>query len=170
MGNGTGIRDIEDKFDELISLIKCNNNACRVVLCTVAPRKDVDVTQLNGCIERLGEHWKNQQVEIASECFNSFFKNGQLATRFYSQDGIHLTSSGVKRLLDAINRQHQIVVDFNNCVFGTKRPSNFLGRSGGIRKSLNRQQQGRSGGFGRFRCFGCNATGHKIADCWYKNQ
>ena len=67
-------------------------------------------------------------MEAASDCFNLFFKNGILATRFYNQDGIHLTSSGVKRLLDDMNRQHQIVIDFNNCVFGPKRSSNFLGR------------------------------------------
>ena len=36
--NGTGIRSIEDKYDELISLIKCNNSACWVFLCTVVPR------------------------------------------------------------------------------------------------------------------------------------
>ena len=79
---------------------------------------DVDVTQLNGCIQRLAEHWKNQQIEIASECHNLFFKDGQLSSRFYGQDGIHLTNSGVKRLLDAINRQFHVVTDFNTCVFG----------------------------------------------------
>ena len=28
----------------------------------------------------------------------------------------------------------------------------------------------RNGGFGRFRCYGCNGTGHKVADCWYRNK
>ena len=93
--NSTSVGVIEDKYDQLISLIKCNNSACRVILCTVVPRGGVDVTQLNGCIQRLAEHWKNQQIEIASECHNLFFKDGQLSSRFYDQDGIHLTNSGV---------------------------------------------------------------------------
>ena len=90
---------IEDKYDVLISLVKCNNSACRVILCTVVSRGDVDVTQLNGCIQRLAEHWRNQPVEIASECHKLFFKDSQLSSRFYDQDGIHLTNLGIKRLL-----------------------------------------------------------------------
>ena len=130
--NGTGTRAFEDKYDELISLI--NNSACRVILCTVVPRGDVDVRQLNDCIQRLGKHWKNQQVEVASECYTFFFADGQLSARFFNQDGIHLTNPVVKRLLDAINRHLSIVADFDTCVFGSMRPSNFQRRPGGMRQ------------------------------------
>ena len=171
--NGTGTRAIEDKYDELIRLIKCNNSACRVILCTVVPRGDVDVRPINDCIQRLGKHWKNQQVEVASECHTFFFADGQLSARFFNQDGIHLTNPGVKRLLDAINRHFTIVADFDTCVFGTMRPSNFQRRPGGMRQGQagqHRMRNGGFGGFGRFRCYGCNGTGHKVADCWYRNK
>ena len=89
------------------------------------PEGDVDVRQINDCIQRLGKHWKNQQVEVASECHTFFFADGQLSARFFNQDGIHLTNPDVKRLFDAINRHFTIVADFDTCVFGTMRPSNF---------------------------------------------
>ena len=133
--NGTGTRAIEDKYDKLISLIKCNNSPCRVILCTVVPRGDVDVIQIDDCIQRLGKHWKNQQVGVATECHTFFFADGQLSARFFNQDGIHLTNPGVKRLLDAINRHFTIVANFDTCVFGTMRPSNFQRRPGGLNAS-----------------------------------
>ena len=79
----------------------------------------------------------------------------------------------MKRLLDAINRHFTIVADFDTCVFGTMRPSNFQRRPGGMRQGQagqHRMRNGGFGGFGRFRCYGCNGTGHKVADCWYRNK
>ena len=139
----------------------------------MVPRGDVDVRPINDCIQRLGKHWKNQQVEVASECHTFFFADGQLSARFFNQDGIHLTNPGVKRLLDAINRHFTIVADFDTCVFGTMRPSNFQRRPGGMRQGQAGQHRMRNGGFGEFgrlRCYGCNGTGHKVVDCWYRNK
>ena len=38
-----------------------------------------------------------------------FFNGGELSTRYFHYDGIHLTASGTKRLLDALNRAFQIL-------------------------------------------------------------
>ena len=50
MASGETIEFIEEKYDELISLIKCGNSKARVYLCSVAPRKDADVLATNRCI------------------------------------------------------------------------------------------------------------------------
>ncbi len=44
-------------------------------------------------------------------------KTGQPAPRYYGNDGIHLSHSGVKRFLDGINRSCEIITDISNCVF-----------------------------------------------------
>ena len=103
--NGKSPEWMEDKFDELISLIKCSNKDCRVILCSLAPCGDVEVTLVNQCIIKLANQWKNQHVKLSSECYNVFFKGEQLTHRYFNQDGIHLSCSRTKRLLDAINRK-----------------------------------------------------------------
>ena len=115
---------IADKYDQLIRLIRSNNNDCRIILCSLVPRGDVDVTKMNQIISELATHCKNQRVECTSECYDVFVKGGQLSTRYFSQDGIHLCGSGTKRLLDAINRKCRIVEDFDKCTFN--RGNNML--------------------------------------------
>ena len=46
--------------------------------------------------------------------------NGLPAARYYASDGIHLSHSGIKRLLDGINR-HVNIDDFQACVIGSLR-------------------------------------------------
>ena len=88
-------------------------------------------------------------------------------------DGIHLTASGTKRLLDALNRGFQIVKDFDNCVFTGKRNMNKANIGSGFhvpqRSNQGQFQAGRRSASGRFPliCFGCHRKGHKIADCWF---
>ena len=106
-----------DKYDQLISLIRCSNNDCRIIFCSLVPRGDVDVTKMNQIISEPATHWKKRRVECASECYDVFFKGGQLSTRYFSQDGIHLCSSCTKRLLNVINRKCRIVEDFDKCTF-----------------------------------------------------
>ena len=51
-----------------------------------------------------------------------FGQNDMPSARYYSNDGIHLSRSDIKRLVDALNRHIEIVTDFNFCVF---KVSNF---------------------------------------------
>ena len=63
VARGDNLRSIEEKYDELISLIKCGNSLCRVILCDVAPRRDIDVQRVNQAIERVATLWSSQKVE-----------------------------------------------------------------------------------------------------------
>ena len=114
----------EEKYDELISLIKCSNRSCKIILCSIAPRTDADVSNFNQAVAKLAMHWRCQNVDYVSSTHDMFFKDGELSTRYFHHDGIHLTASGTKRLLDALNRGFQIVKDFDNCVFTGKRNMN----------------------------------------------
>ena len=100
VARGDNLRSIEEKYDELISLIKCGNSLCRVILCDVAPRRDIDVQRVNQAIERVATHWSSQKVEHVTGTHGLFLKDGQYSTRYYYNDGIHLSTSGTKRLLE----------------------------------------------------------------------
>ena len=163
----------EEKYDELISLIKCSNRSCKIILCSIAPRTDADVSNFNQAVAKLAMHWRCQNVDYVSSTHDMFFKDGEHSTRYFHHDGIHLTASGTKRLLDALNKGFQIVKDFDNCVFTGKRNMNKANIGGGFhvpqRSNQGQFQAGRRPASGRFplKCIGCHQKGHKIADCWF---
>ena len=81
------------------------------------------MTEYNNAIQRLSDHWKIHHVKYIEDTSNLFFgQNGMPSARYYSNDDIHLSRSGIKRLVDALNRHIEIVTDFNFCVF---KVSNF---------------------------------------------
>ena len=53
---------------------------------------------------------------------------GKTRGRYFSSDGIHLSSSGTKRLVDAISRHVDIVHDIHSCVFKNRRYQHGQGR------------------------------------------
>ena len=111
-----------DAYDQLISLIKTTNPACKVYLCEIAPRGDVNVTGFNKGIDRLSKHWERQNVHCLSNTYDYFFaKNYLPASRYFSNDGIHLSHSGIKSLLDAMNTTTKIMVDYELFVFSNLR-------------------------------------------------
>ena len=55
--------------------------------------------------------------------------NGLPLARYYSDDGIHLSISGLKKLLDARSIATQIVSDFETCVFTRRYQGNRDGTS-----------------------------------------
>ena len=58
--------------------------------------------------------WQKHDVHCINNTHSHFKDNNRLPIqRFFSKDGIHLTRSGVKRLFDAMNRNINIVVDYN---------------------------------------------------------
>ena len=88
---------IEEKYDELISLIKCSNSICKIILCGVAPRVDADISHLNQIVGKLARHWSCQNVEHVPSTHDMFLKDGGPSTRYFLHDGIHLTASGTKQ-------------------------------------------------------------------------
>ena len=82
----------EEKYDQLISLIKTSSPKTTVYICKIVPRGDVDVSSLNTCIERLGLHWRKHDVICISKTSDYFCgKNRVLTERYYPTDGIHLS-------------------------------------------------------------------------------
>ena len=110
----------EDKYDQLISLIKTSSPESTIYTCKIAPRGDTDVSSINTCIERLSLHWHVICISNTRDYFYS--KKGIPTERYFSSNGIHLSQSGVKRLLDAINSSIEIVNSYELCVFS--RPAN----------------------------------------------
>ena len=178
VASGETIEFIEEKYDELISLIKCGNSTAVVYLCSVAPRNDADVLSINCCITVLCNHWKSQQVDTLSDCHDFFYKDGHVESRYILQNGIHLSFSGTKRLLDAINRVFPVVDDFDHYTFSRTGTGNLQGngqfrrgqRLSGFRMQGNNGSRTMLKGQKRVRCFGCFKFGHKFADCWYAKQ
>ena len=100
----TNLNSFVDAYDQLISLIKTTNPACKVYLCKIAPRRDVDVSGFNKGIERLSKDWERRKVYCMSNTNSYFFdRNLYPANRYFNSDGIHLSNSGTKRLLDVMN-------------------------------------------------------------------
>ena len=54
---------------------------------------------------------------VLIELFGQFIKHGRVVDYYYTNDGIHLSISGIKRMLGDINELHQLVDDFKTCTF-----------------------------------------------------
>ena len=118
----------EDKYDELVSLVKTSNPNCPLYICSIAPRADTNVKPYNACIRRVADHWVNHRVTLINESAKFFFgRDGTPLTRYYGPDEIHLSNSGIKRLLHAMNSHIHVIDDFDQCVFKPRRTRNVDG-------------------------------------------
>ena len=103
----------EEKYDQLISFIQSANRDCAIYLSKVLPRGDIDVAEFNR--SRVADHWAMHQVKCIEDTSSLFFgQNGLPSSRYFSNDGIHLSHSGIKRRFDALNRHIGIVSDFTS--------------------------------------------------------
>ena len=64
VSNGSNVEYVEEKYDQLLQYIKDNNGDISITLCTVCPRKDADVTDLNEIVTALSEEYSTQLVEM----------------------------------------------------------------------------------------------------------
>ena len=102
--------------------MKTRNPQCSLYICKIAPRGDTDITKLNRCIEWLYLHWQKYNVVWISKTYSYFLDKNRLPIeKIFSSDGIHLTHSEVKHLLDAMGACIKIKVDHNLCVYTTDR-------------------------------------------------
>ena len=154
----------------------------------IAPNGDVDVSSYNTSIERLSNCWERQNVKCLSGKRDFFYGNGGLPTcRYYSNDCILLSYSGIKRLLDAMNTLTKLVVDYKRCTFGQSKTIGVRNqqpatqyRRVNVGKQLNPVRRNQPKVFGgnntqnpvssifgnsRRRCFGCQMIGHVISEC-----
>ncbi|MCG8095216.1 MAG: hypothetical protein JAZ17_16625, partial [Candidatus Thiodiazotropha endolucinida] len=172
----------EESYDKLISLIKTSNPESTVYLCKIAPRRDTDVRIINACIDNLALHWQKQDVLCISQTRDFFYGKDRIPTeRYFSKDGLHLTRSGVKRLLDAINTNILIVDNYDHCVFkiaGYHRIGYYNGhagkRQGSMQLGYRRQNYMPSSGthvhttdqrHSNKVCYNCHKVGHIASEC-----
>ena len=106
---------------------------------------------------------------------NAFYnKRHQLKSHFYSQDNIHISPSGIKGLLGAINRHIEIVKDFNSCVLHRYKPQN--NRQSKQRsfswKEKNRQKRHYqfSNTSNSDHCYKWGLTNHETSQCFHKTH
>ena len=111
----TDIEYFEEKYEQFLSYVKEKNQTGKIYLCTPCPRGDTDVSDINDVIFRLCEE---HEVMCISTNAAFYDKHNTLRTHFYKErDNIHLSRSGVKRLLGTINQTLHIVDNFDHCAY-----------------------------------------------------
>ena len=176
VANGTDLELIEERYDKLLAQLKSSNPKIEVLVSKVAPRGDADVSQLNAIVERLASYHNAEVIDM----FSAFHdQNGLLCTRYISNDSIHPSPSGIKRILGTVNQKVSVVKNFDMVVrvynqdrrgFQTRRANKeprMIANSLKCFKcgELNhetRQCRHRS----PVTCWGCGFSGHKQQHCW----
>ena len=76
-------------------------------------------------IGRLATYWEKHNVTLIEESESFFYgKDGLPTSRYFANDGVHLSNPGVKRLLHAIDSKVHIVANFDLCIYQSRRSSN----------------------------------------------
>ena len=151
----------EEKYDQLICFIKERNKDCKILLVNSCPRGDADVSQINEIISGLA----NQHNVILVDAYKAFFnKKGQLSQNYYSSDKVHLSDSGMKRLVGTISSHLDIAEDYSRLVFGkrkqTTRDPTSHGRTRHTSGTHQRQTNGK-----KSPCAKCGEVNHETKDC-----
>ena len=157
--NKTDCEYFEEKYDQLICFIKEKNKDCKIVLVNSCLRGDADVSQINEIISELADQHEIMLVDAYKAFFN---KKGQLAQNYHSSDKIHLSDSGVKRLVGTISNQLDIVDNYSRLVF-TKRKLTTRGPTphGQNRPTNHGRQINRK----KSPCTKCGEVNHETKDC-----
>ena len=137
----------------------------------------------NACIGRLADHWENHDVVLIKESANFFCgKDGMPTARYFAPGGIHLSNSGIKRLLQAIDSRI-LIDDFDQCIYKSNRirkpvssaPGRFQRPSGATTVGRGFLSGGYDGNgtnnnnrYAKRRCYAHWMTNHVIRDCWNK--
>lgn len=98
VASGKSATTVGSEYSDLVSYLQ--QKGCDVKVCTVCPRKDVDVERLNEELANMAEETNAQLID----CGRSFVTgNGLAVPIFYMRDGIHLSKLGTSNLLRLIN-------------------------------------------------------------------
>ena len=132
----------KNSYEDLLQYIRSKNPDCTLFLCNSCPRGDTDTRAFNSVIKTLAEYQGHKFVNA----YDSFYDNNdELRTRFYGvRDWIHLSSSGIRRLLGTIHEVLPIVEDFRYCAYpqeqiSTSKPLSHKYRRDKHRYTGNRQ-------------------------------
>lgn len=159
---GTDTEYFEEKYDQLLDYIKKKNNKCEVLVVSSCPRGDTDTTEVNSIIHRLADE---HQMTFVDAYYAFHNKHGEVIERYYSKDSIHLSTSGIKRLLGTINNFMNIVQNFDQC--------GYLRRQGRGRPATAQLKRGLNAGNqrlpahngGKLLCNKCGETNHSTIQC-----
>lgn len=178
LSNGSNVEYIEEKFDQLLLYIKKINPDCNVVICTACPRQDCVVTELNSILRSLSEEYCLQLVDMEKHFCDT---DGIPVLRYYSKDKIHLSKSGIRRLLDAMEKSCDSLVlvdNFEQCVFGSRHNVKHTVHNNYRKQSVqNHQRRGQVPSRRNFSannkprgCVKCGESNHSTFDCKHKDQ
>ena len=79
---------------------------CRVYLCTVSPRQQVDVSIFNSKVKEICDETGADLIDV----YQSFvYGDGSRVRHYFFPDGVHLNGYGSRALVTTINRQINIV-------------------------------------------------------------
>ena len=104
VATGNALTSIENEIRRTIEYL--NNGKRRVFLCTICPRKDIDVKQINDVIRNVCNNTFAELIDVNS---TFVFGNGAAVDRYFVRDGIHLNLRGSSFLVNAINAVFGIV-------------------------------------------------------------
>lgn len=168
----TDLETLEEKYEQLLYGIRDKTTESKIYLCSVCPRGDTSVKDINDMIMRQC----NFHECIFIDVYNTFYdKHNQLKSHFYQpKDNIHLSPSGVRGLLGAINKHIEIVNDFQKCAVNksslqTDKWSHQRPFSSKWKNRHVRHNQSSSASNGE-RCFKCGLTNHETSHCFHKKQ
>ena len=83
---------IEEKYDQLLNQIRDKNADINLYLCSLCPRVDTLVKDVNDMIKRQCEDHQGTLIDVHKAFYN---KRNQLKVHFYQpRDNIHLAASG----------------------------------------------------------------------------
>ena len=171
----------EVKYDQLIQHIKDVNDQCQIFLCNSCPRGDCSTSEVNDLIKSLAEEYQITMIDVNKSFCDSRKK---IIDRYYSKDCIHLSNSGVKRLLGTINTEISVVHDFDKCIFNghqqrkynPNRAHDQQSRPGSRRtfQDRHRYSQDRHKSSGQqgtvMLCYKCGESNHDTNNCKHTEQ
>ena len=177
--SGIDIEYFEEMFDQVIRHIKESNGRCKIHLCLTCPRGDMSTKEVNDIIQSLAQHYGIGLIDQDRAFHN---KNGNIITGYYDSDNIHLSTSGVKRLLGTINEQVTIVSDFAKCAYGRRQgtrpqqngPQHNRRKQQPYRgRNMNVQDRQNNTNFNQIDvnlCYKCGESNHDTNNCRHKEQ
>ena len=155
---------IEEKYDQLLNYISEKSPESNIYLCSLCPRVDTLVKDINEIIKRLCQDHQGTFIDVHKAFYN---RRNQLKAHFYQpKDNIHLAASGTRGLLGAINDHIDIVDNFKSCAIndGTSHYKNYQPMKKRYRPNQLPDCHNTE------RCFKCGLTNHQTHQCFHKNQ
>ena len=175
--SGTDVEYFEEIFDQLIQYIQDANNQCRIIICNTCPRGDTCTTDINDIARSLTQHHDLSLIDL-NKAFHD--RHGNIIVGYYQKDCIHLSPSGVKRLLGTINQEVTVVGDFENCAYSWhrgKRPQRQRRQQqqqphgGQNRITRDRQNENKDSEHDSVKlCYKCGENNHYTNRCKHKHQ